>query len=126
VSAPQPAGAAFVISDGVKQRTLQVYQTVFEKPLDQDAVRAYLNILPRDGDYYVVEGDMLLTEQEVRSYVVARSFASRPADPDSAELLVNVNNGALDYYKDPARRSLTYAVDRKSFASSELLSWVMI
>jgi predicted SprT family Zn-dependent metalloprotease len=125
VSAPQPAGAAFVISDGVKPQTLQVYQTVFEKPLDQDAVRAYLNILPRDGEYYVVEGDMLLTEQEVRSYVVTRSFASRPADPDSAELLVNVNNGALDYYKDPARRSLTYAVDRKSFASSEQYTLVV-
>ena len=125
VSSPQPSGTAFVIPDGARQRTLQTYQAVFEKPLDQDAVRGYLNILPRDGDYYVVEGDMLLTEQEVRAYVVAKSLASRPADPDSAELLVNVNDGALDYYKDPARRSLTYAVDRKSFANSDQYALVV-
>lgn len=91
---------------------------VFADPFDEDKVHAYMASLPKDGDLYVVEGDLLLTAQELRAYVVTKSQAARPVDRNP-ELIVNVHAGERDFYKDVAQRNLTYAVDRQSFPTSE-------
>ena len=83
-------------------------------PFNEDKLKSYMAVLPRDEDLYVLEGDILLTEQELRAYVVGKSQAQALAS-DSAELLVNVHNGARDYYRDVNQRKLTYAIDRSSF-----------
>ncbi len=109
--------AAASVQDA-RAETLKKYREVFQRPFDVEAVKAYMESFPKDGDHYIVEGDIALTEQELRAYIVTKSMGSVFAAPDSSELIVNIHNGGADYYKDPARRKLTYAVDRKSFPSA--------
>ena len=97
-----------------KSKTEALRAEAFADPFNEDKLRAYMAVLPKDGDLYILEGDILLTEQEVRAYVVAKSQAQSSAS-DSSELLVNVHNGDRDYYRDVNQRNLTYAVDRNSF-----------
>ncbi len=97
-----------------KQATAEAHRRAAQKPFDQEAVRAYMNTLPKDGDYYVVEGDLLFTEQELRADLVSKSNGAKPIDP-SGELIVKVRHGEREFYKNPAERELTYAVSRSSF-----------
>lgn len=102
-----------------RDRSLRASQDAFADPFNKDKLIIYMSLLPRDGDLYVVEGDLLLTDQELQNYLVVKSQSERPVE-SSAELLVNVFNGQRDYYKDPAQRTLTYAVDRKSFPEEQM------
>jgi hypothetical protein len=63
--------------------------------------------------YYILEGDLLLTEQRVRATI--RNYANdpRPALP-SGELKVMTEGGQPVFWK-PADRKLSYAVDQASF-----------
>src|SRR6266478_6216643 len=101
-----------------RSETLTVHREAFAQPFDHDKLTAYMNSLPKDGDYFVVEGDLLLTEQELRSYLVTNAQGEKPAAV-SPELLVNTHNGDRDYYRDLAKRNLSYAVDRKTFTAQE-------
>ena len=94
------------------------HERALEDPFDESRFRAYLATLPRDGEFYVVEGDLLRTMAEVRAYLAAQSQAQsrggiRP------ELLVNVHNGERDFYASADDRQLRYFVDRASFTSTE-------
>jgi hypothetical protein len=95
-----------------------VRREVFEQPFNEDRLKAYKATLPKDGDYYVVEGDLLLTEEELKVYALTKSQASEPVQT-GGELLVNVHRGRLDYYQSVNDRDLTYAVDRQSFPREE-------
>ncbi len=99
-----------------KLRQESIRQAAFGDPFNEDKVKAYMESLPKADDLYVVEGDLLLTEQELRAYVVGKSQAQVPTI-ESGELLVNIHNGSRDYYPNVAQRNLTYAVDRNSFSS---------
>jgi hypothetical protein len=90
------------------------YQEAFENPFDETKLNNLMAALPKQDTYFVIEGDLLLTEQELRAYVVEHSHGERPVY-FGAELLVNVYDGQEDFYRDVAKRSLTYAVDRASF-----------
>lgn len=99
---------------GKAARALDLYRAAIAEPFDEARKRAYLGSLPRHGGYYVVEGDLRMTEDEVLSYLVARGDAPAPVERHS-ELLVNLHAGTRDFYRDPDQRKLTYAVDRSSF-----------
>lgn len=79
------------------------------------AVRAFLEGLPKAEGLYVIEGDILMTEQEV----VQRYLTARVADgklKPGPELKINMlPSGAVDRY-DGTHRTLTYALDRRTFA----------
>jgi hypothetical protein len=80
-------------------------------PADLDA---YLGVLPKVGDYYLTEGDLLRTRDEI-----AENFESLRATPgraSSKELTVNRIDNADDIWPR-GRRALTYSIDRRSFAS---------
>lgn len=96
----------------------QIHREAYEQPFDEARFKAYLRALPRDGNYYIVEGDIAFTEEEVRAYLVGKSEATARAD-SSAELLLNVNDGKRDFYESLDLRNLTYAVDRSSFPSED-------
>jgi hypothetical protein len=98
--------------------TLAAHKAAFAQPFDRDKIAAYMASLPKDGDYFVVEGDVLLTEQELRSYLVANAQTEKPATV-SPELLVNTHNGEPDFYRDPSHRNLSYSVDRSTFTADE-------
>jgi hypothetical protein len=97
-----------------KDKLETVRREAFADPFNDEKLNAYMQLLPKDEDLFVVEGDVLLTEQELRAYVVGKSQAQSLVS-DSPELLVNLFNGDRDYYKDVDQRNLTYAVDRNSF-----------
>ena len=111
------AGSAQSITSGPPSvRT--AHERALEDPFDESRFRAYLATLPRDGDFYVIEGDVLRTMPEVRAYLAAQSQAQtrggiRP------ELLVNVHAGQRDFYASPQDRQLRYFVDKASFTSAE-------
>ena len=99
-----------------KRRVEDVRKELFADPFNEQKLQTYLAVLPKDDELYVVEGDLLLTEQEIRAYVVAKSQTQSPTF-QSGELLVNIHNGNRDYYQDPSQRNLTYAVDKNSFSN---------
>lgn len=98
--------------------TLAVHQAAIAGAFTPEAFRSYINTLPRDGEYFLVEGDIALTEQELLPYLVQRSSGESRAD-QSAELLVNTHEGRRDFYADPSQRRLAYVVLRESFPNEE-------
>lgn len=74
--------------------------------------------LPRFGAYYVAEGDLLLTEDEVRRLQAQREASTAQARPPGAELVVNTASGVPTVWP-PGKRRLTYSVDRASFGSDD-------
>jgi peptidoglycan/xylan/chitin deacetylase (PgdA/CDA1 family) len=114
-----PTTTGLVAPDSERRaETLAIHKGAFAQPFDRDKLSAYMNSLPKDGNYFVVEGDLLLTEQELRAYLVATGQGEKPALV-SPELLVNTHNGQRDFYSDPSKRRLTYAIDRKTFTADE-------
>lgn len=109
-----PAALTASPTSPAKENVEAVRREVFADPFNDAKLKAYMDLLPKDEDLYVLEGDVLLTEQELRAYVVAKSQAQSLVS-DSAELLVNLFNGDRDFYKDINQRNLTYAIDKSSF-----------
>ena len=105
-----------LVENPEKARLEGLRKSAFAEPFNEEKVQAYLAALPKDDDLFVLEGDLLLTEQEVRAYVVSKSQSQAPA-VQSGELLVNVNNGEQDFYRELNKRNLTYAIDRNSFGN---------
>ena len=112
------------VSVSSKARGIRALQAAFEDPFDENKFQALKINLPRDNDLYVVEGDLLFTEQELRAYIVSKSQSEKPIDT-SAELIVNVHKGRRDYYEDPGSRILSYAVDRQSFPDEEMYKFIL-
>jgi len=99
------------------------YAQVRAHPEDEDSFSAFLAKLPtfevKEGGvphlYYVYEGDLPMTRDEVRVAVIGER---RGDDSNKAlvspELIVNVVAGKAQFWPANAR-TLTYAVDRRSF-----------
>ncbi len=96
-------------------------------PFSAEAFERFKAILPKEGDLYVLEGDTLLSEDEIREFVTAvpRQMkgdqvhgvpVTAQANHAGPELIVNVVNGMMDSWG--VALQLTYAVDAKSFGSS--------
>jgi hypothetical protein len=98
--------------------TLEIHRRAYQEPSNEAAVKAYMATLPKDREYFVLEGDIRMTEQELRAYLASKVLSSKPASP-GGELLINVFGGEKDFYRNVSERTLTYAVDRNSFKSSE-------
>lgn len=97
------------------------YDKVIANPDDEAVFEAFLRKLPSitvgtetRHTYYILEGDLLQTRQQVRSSM--QSYANRQSSVPSVELKVLTDNGAQVFWP-PGNRSLTYAIDRRSFAS---------
>ena len=78
-------------------------------------MEAFISTLPRDGEHYVVEGDLLMTGDEVRTYLSQASAARNYFEP--GELVINTHGGVEDIYREPQGRKLVYTVERASFPS---------
>ena len=98
--------------------TRSAHERALEDPFDEGRFNAYLATLPRDGEFFVLEGDLLKTASEVRSYLAAQAQAQTRAGT-RPELLVALFDGRRDYYAAVPDRRLRYFVDRNSFSSGE-------
>lgn len=72
------------------------------------------SLAPPFEDYFVVEGDLLLTAREMAEYG-QQSSIGEAEQPPSAELIVLTVGGVPQYYPEDSR-ILTYAYDTDSFA----------
>lgn len=98
------------------------YSLVVASPEDDPLFKKFLSKLPTvtlgtqpARTFYVLEGDLLLTEQQVRASIRNYADAPRPVLP-SGELKVMFANGRPVFWPRGQRR-LTYAVNKKSFRS---------
>lgn len=82
-----------------------------ENPLDKAKVDSFAKLLPKHGDRYVVDGDMLVTDRQLVGYLMEHSA---PAAPVKGELIVNIVDGQLDKWKQ-GERTVTYQIDTASF-----------
>jgi len=115
---PVAASASTPSPEDIKQATTEAHRQAIRKPFDEDAVKAYIKTLPKEGEYFIVEGDLLFTEQELRADLVSKSSGAKPVDPTS-ELIVKVRDGEREFYKTAAERDLTYAIARSSFPGND-------
>ncbi|APV48551.1 hypothetical protein BWI17_01930 [Betaproteobacteria bacterium GR16-43] len=99
-------------------------QALMDKPNDEGLFQAFLLSLPKvtlpQGKRYIVEGDLLLTEDQVRTHVqraVARGRVLKSGE--RPELIVNEVDGKADFWATPEQRRLTYAIDSRSFTPDE-------
>lgn len=96
---------------------LKILEAAIADPHYDVAFEAYIRTLPKDGeDHYFVEGDLRMTEREVRVYLENMGRADR-GGTNAVELKVArdpaTNN--LSYWKDPQDRKITYTIDKVSF-----------
>lgn len=97
-------------------------QEALSAPHDAAAFRSLLAALPRDGEYYVVEGDLLMTDDEVRAYVFGLAGSPRPVQI-GPELVMNYYSGKPDMWGQQ-ERSLTYSIDKASFPTEAAFATV--
>jgi hypothetical protein len=100
-------------------RVRQIVQEAIKNPDDPAKIAAFEATLieaPPGSGYYLVEGDYLISKDEIRNYL---ERLGNPVPPvvSSSELIINAPGGKLDYIIDPANRKLFYAVDQGSFPS---------
>ena len=100
------------------------YDRVIANPDDDQAFQTLLERLPRIrvGEapgriYYVLEGDLLLSEGQVRSTFKRYNSDPKPVLPNG-ELLVMTANGQPVYWPVQAR-ALTYTIDTSGFTPTE-------
>lgn len=103
-------------------QVLKLVQAALADPEDNEAFKAYLALLPKvqnplakGFDFYLVEGDMPMTEKQVRVYLRSKSTAPVIAGQDNSELIVNTVAGKPTFWDKPEKRTLKYAVMRASF-----------
>ncbi|OAI01741.1 hypothetical protein A1353_00545 [Methylomonas methanica] len=82
-----------------------------ENPTDKAKVEAFAKLLPKHGDRYVVDGDVLVTDRQLVGYLMEHSA---PAAPVKGELIVNIADGHLDKWGRD-ERILTYQIDTAGF-----------
>ncbi len=105
-------------------RVRKIHEAAQEKPSDEESFKRYIDELPRDGDYYVVEGDLLLTKEELIALLTNRDSTGRQVDAES-KLVVNLVQGKEDIYPETGGRTLNYAVDKSSFPSEQYYNEVV-
>ena len=115
--APAPARTTSFQEPNQRTATEQTLRSGIANPFDNARLDAVVKLLPSVGEYFVVEGDLKMTRQEVIAYLAARGDAEAPLTV-TPELLINLHRGAPDYYQSPEARRLTYRVDRGSFSDA--------
>ncbi len=101
-----------------REKFLAAQRAAIEDPDDRAKLDAYLALLGRFGDDYVVEGDIRMSEEEIERHL-RRLKASDPGENPGGELVVEVHDGEASYWKDPASRTLSYAVERATFPDQQ-------
>lgn len=107
--------------ESVLDRNRRVLQEAIANPNDQAKVEAFvasLQELPAGSGRYLVEGDIVVSREEIEPYL--KDLKAPEAAPGKfEELIVNVVGGRLDYLVTAEARKLTYMFDRASFPNQQ-------
>ncbi|MYM28349.1 S8 family serine peptidase [Duganella sp. CY15W] len=104
---------------------LEIHQAALQDPFDDTAFERYLKLLgtvnqPPGIRLYVVEGDLLLTRDEVRAHLISLKNSGKDdkgSNLATGELISNVVDGKRDYWEKQEQRKLLYSVTRSTFDS---------
>jgi hypothetical protein len=106
------------------------YNEVLQNLNDPQVFQRFLNKLPtitvgqEKRTYYVIEGDLRVTAEELRARLSSYAHGAQPASRSSSdELYVMTRNGKPVKW-EKGDRKLTYAVNRKSFSPDQYKSLV--
>lgn len=109
-----------VLADVTKSR--QALETALKNPFDDAAFKAYLTTLPKvrhplasELVFYIVEGDIPMSEEQVRTHLISRATTPAPAEGQKPELTVMFDAGQAAFWKESGKRKLKYAVSKASF-----------
>lgn len=116
--AAQPAGGTRSALEAAYEDALRAPDPAFDAAFEK-----LKGVLPRVEGDFVTEGDLLRTEAELRRDIEAarrnralRSSGQQPSVAVGPELVAALKpNGSRDFW-DAGRRTLTYSIDRRSFA----------
>jgi len=113
-----------------RAQTLAAVRAAIADPDNEETFKKYLALLPKVQNplakgiaFYLVEGDMPMTEKRVRDYLRSKSSAPVAAGQDNPELLVNVEGGKPTYWEKPEQRTLKYAVMRPRSGIRRSTTW---
>ena len=98
----------------VGDELIRRYEAARLRPGDEEVRAAFLKLLPKVDDYYLLEGDLRMTEEEVIEYLIANGPSAASTQLVTPELVVNLHRGERDYYP-VGSRTLTYFIDRSTF-----------
>jgi hypothetical protein len=102
----------------IRYSAQKAFEAAAASPFDGNKQAEWLASLPKDHEFYVIEGDLLMTNEEALAYLVTKS--SPPTSVKSAELLVNRIGGQDDFYSGMASRELSYFIEPDGFTPPEL------
>lgn len=101
--------------DSKQEETRNKHGKAYAELGNATAVEDFKNTLPRDGKFYVVEGDIRLVEEEIKPYLHQNKVINAAFSASGAELKVNVGpTGEPDIWPK-SKRHLKYAVAKSSF-----------
>lgn len=106
------------------QSTADIHQAAMRAPFDAPSFERYLERLgtfrlPNGIRLYAVEGDLLLTRDEVRAHLIGLQKVVDDKSTAPGELISNLIDGKRDFWEKPAQRKLTYVVVRSTFGTDE-------
>ncbi len=104
-----------------RTRALELYDALITNPDDPEAFENWKALLPQYGDYYVVDGDLLVLGPDLENYVLEMASRFRDsgalAAPRSSELSLNRRDDRKGCWESN-ERPLAYTVDRASFCGN--------
>ncbi len=120
--AEEVVGESSELTQNESREDLDVYIDALIQGEESDDLTELFNAtlanLPSVGDYYLVEGDLPMTEADVRRHLryLANTISEDEEERTAPEASFAVDeNGNLSYWENIEERHLTYAVDRASF-----------
>jgi len=84
---------------------------------NQPTLDDFLATLPQLNGYYIYQGDMLRTDEEIAHDLALQNQSNEAGVPNS-ELKIHTVGGVPQFYEDLSSRVLSYAIDKASFDSA--------
>ena len=82
---------------------------------NQQLLNDFLGTLPKLGGYYIYQGDMLRTDEEIAHDLALQNETNEQSVAPNSELKIHTVGGVPQFYRDLSARILTYAIDKASF-----------
>src|SRR5262249_13165717 len=106
--------------ESTADKNRRLLQEAVAYPADKAKIDAFVATLievPPGSGRYLIEGDLILSREEIDSYLKGlKSLASAPVK--STDLVVNCVGENFDYLVAPENRRLTYSFQQSSFPSA--------
>ena len=101
-----------------EEQAVAIHAAVFADPTNSEKRAAWKALLPRYGELFVVEGDLLMQEPDLENYLIevasAKAAFTSGERERTPELFLNIPDDGPACWL-PHERNLTFSIDRTSF-----------